>query len=72
MIMQERMFGQLSLQMAQKMYRPASHHQHCSQPYQSPADVGPLTDKLCDTETTHGKISFPFFVIKKQLISITS
>lgn len=62
MIMQERLFDQSLLQMAQKMYRPASHYQPCSQPHQSPADIGPLTDRLCNKEATHSKISLLTFV----------
>ena len=63
MDMQELLFDQSLLQMAQKMYRPASHYVPCSQPYQSPADISPLVDDQCNTETAHGKIASQVFYI---------
>ena len=56
MNMQELLYDQSLLQMAKKMYAPASHYAPCNQPYQSPADISPLADEQCHQETAHGKL----------------
>ena len=70
MDMQELLFDQSLLQMAQKMYRPASHYEPCSQPYQSPADIRPPIDDQCNTETAHGETASQTFYFEKHTVSI--
>ena len=60
MDMQELLFDQSLLQMAQKMYRPASHYAPCSQPYQSPADISPLVHEQCHQEIARGKLDIKY------------
>lgn len=52
--MQEQMFDDFLLELAQKVYMPASRYAPCSNAYQSPGDVNLLASEQCHGSQTHG------------------